>query len=46
MIENHEEAAIKSGSRIIFSCGFDSIPFDLGVHFIQKETKKVYGKDK
>ena len=44
MIANHEEAAIKSGSRIIFSCGFDSIPFDLGVHFIQKETKKVYGK--
>ena len=44
MIKIHENAAIKSGSRIIFSCGFDSIPFDLGVHFLQKETKKVYGK--
>jgi len=27
-----------SGARIIFSCGFDSIPFDLGVLFVQEEV--------
>ena len=30
--------ASKSGSRVIFSCGFDSIPFDLGVLFVQEKT--------
>ena len=29
------DIAKKSGSRIVFSCGFDSIPFDLGVLFLQ-----------
>ena len=28
------DLAKKSGSRIVFSCGFDSIPFDLGVLFL------------
>ena len=36
--------AKKSGSRIIFSCGFDSIPFDLGVLFAQDETMSRYNK--
>ena len=31
MIDAHEAAARSSGARIVFSCGFDSIPFDLGV---------------
>lgn len=35
MIDAHETAAIESGARITFSCGFDSIPFDLGVYFLQ-----------
>ena len=29
MIDAHEAAARASGARIVFSCGFDSIPFDL-----------------
>jgi short subunit dehydrogenase-like uncharacterized protein len=29
----HHEAAVASGARIIHSCGFDSIPYDLGVLF-------------
>jgi len=33
-----------SGSRIVFSCGFDSIPFDLGVLFLQNEVIKRFGK--
>ena len=40
MIPAHHEAARKSGARILFSCGFDSIPFELGVFFAQ-ETAKV-----
>lgn len=36
MIEKHSTAAQKSGARIVFSCGFDSIPFDLGVFFLQQ----------
>lgn len=35
MIDAHEAAAKASGARIVFSCGFDSIPFDLGVLYLQ-----------
>ena len=38
------DIAKKSGSRIVFSCGFDSIPFDLGVLFLQNEVIKRHGK--
>jgi short subunit dehydrogenase-like uncharacterized protein len=44
MIDKHEAAAKASGARITFSCGFDSIPFDLGVHFLQDEAVKRHGK--
>ena len=36
MIDAHEDAAKASGARIVFSCGFDSIPSDLGVYKLQK----------
>jgi len=36
MINQHTQAAMESGARIIFSCGFDSIPFDMGVFFLQQ----------
>lgn len=36
MIAAHGDAAKASGARIVFSCGFDSIPFDLGVLFLQQ----------
>jgi short subunit dehydrogenase-like uncharacterized protein len=42
-IEQHEEAAKKSGARIVFSCGYDSLPFELGVFCAQEEAKKVFG---
>jgi short subunit dehydrogenase-like uncharacterized protein len=29
----HHEQAERSGARIVHSCGFDSIPYDLGVQF-------------
>jgi short subunit dehydrogenase-like uncharacterized protein len=43
MIDAHEAAAKSSGARIVFSCGFDSIPFELGVYFVQRAAKKVFG---
>lgn len=44
MIAAHGEAAKASGARIVFSCGFDSIPFDLGVFYLQQEASKALGK--
>ena len=44
MIDAHQDAARASGARITFSCGFDSIPFDLGVLFLQAEAVKRHGK--
>jgi len=43
MIDKHEAAAKASGARIVFSCGFDSIPFELGVFCAQEHAKKVFG---
>lgn len=43
MIEAHEATAKSSGARIVFSCGFDSLPFELGVFFVQEEAKRVFG---
>ena len=43
MIDKHEAAAKASGARIVFSCGFDSVPFELGAFFVQEETKRVFG---
>ena len=43
MIDKHQSRAQETGARIVFSCGFDSIPFDLGVFFLQEEAKKRFG---
>jgi short subunit dehydrogenase-like uncharacterized protein len=43
MIRQHDAAARASGARIVFSCGFDSIPFDLGVVFVQDEAQQRFG---
>ena len=43
MIDAHEAQARASGARIVFSCGFDSIPFDLGVLMLQNEMKARFG---
>jgi short subunit dehydrogenase-like uncharacterized protein len=43
MIETHEARAKSTGARIVFSCGFDSLPFELGVFCAQEEAKKVFG---
>jgi short subunit dehydrogenase-like uncharacterized protein len=43
MIDKHEAQAKASGARIVFSCGFDSVPFELGAFFVQQEAKRVFG---
>ena len=43
MIDAHHETAKASGARIVFSCGFDSIPFDLGVLTLQDAAKAKFG---
>lgn len=43
MIDAHDDAARRSGARIVFSCGFDSVPFDLGVFFLQQGFRQRFG---
>ena len=43
MIDAHEAQAKASGARIVFSCGFDSIPFDLGVYLLQDHMRQRFG---
>lgn len=44
MIDAHHEEAKASGARIVFSCGFDSIPFDLGVLTLQEAAVARFGR--
>ena len=39
-----QKPAAASGARVVFSCGFDSIPFDLGVVFLQHEAMQRLGE--
>lgn len=43
MIERYEETAVANGARIVHCCGFDSIPSDLGVHFLQQQALERFG---
>lgn len=43
MVDSLHEQAKKTGARVAFSSGFDSIPFDLGVFMLQQEAKARFG---
>ncbi len=43
MIDAYSDAARVSGARIVHSCGFDSIPSDLGVWFTQQRSIEEFG---
>ena len=43
-IARFSEAAKLSGARIVHSCGFDSIPFDLGVYLLQQHAIEKTGE--
>lgn len=34
--DSHHETAVGTGARIVTSCGFDSVPSDLGVHLLHR----------
>lgn len=44
MIDKHQQTAQANGVKIVHSCGFDSIPSDMGVYFIQREAKVQKGQ--
>ena len=44
MIDQHHETAKINGVKIVHTCGFDSIPSDMGVYFIQRELKAQIGQ--
>ncbi|TAK75576.1 MAG: saccharopine dehydrogenase [Aquabacterium sp.] len=43
MVGKYEAAAQRSGARIVHCCGFDSIPSDMGVQFLQRQAMKQWG---
>lgn len=43
MIPAYQDTAKATGARIVFSCGFDSIPSDLGVFQLQQLAKAKFG---
>jgi short subunit dehydrogenase-like uncharacterized protein len=44
MLDRYEKTASKTGARIVHCCGFDSVPSDLGVHFLQKRAFERFGR--
>ncbi len=44
MIDAHHEQASKDGTRIVPSCGFDSVPSDLGAYLLQREMLTRHGE--
>ena len=44
MIDAYEKKAQASGARIVHNCGFDSIPSDLGVHYLQQQARERFGQ--
>lgn len=43
MISRYSEQAKTSGARIVHCCGFDSLPSDLGVKFLQEQAQEKFG---
>lgn len=44
MIERHDASAKTSGARIVHCCGFDSVPSDMGVYYLQQQAKQKFGQ--
>lgn len=44
MIERYEGLAQQTGARIVHCCGYDSIPSDLGVYFLQQQAHQRFGQ--
>lgn len=44
MLDKYQDTAKASGARIVNCCGFDSIPSDMGVYFLQQQAQEKLGK--
>jgi short subunit dehydrogenase-like uncharacterized protein len=44
MIQKYEAIAQQSGARIVHCCGFDSIPSDIGVYYLQQQSQQRWGE--
>lgn len=44
MVKKYEADAKASGARIVHCCGFDSIPSDMGVYFLQQQAQQRWGQ--
>ena len=44
MIDEHQTRAAETGARIVHTCGFDSIPSDLGTWFTQERALEQFGE--
>ncbi|GAA5630141.1 putative trans-acting enoyl reductase Rv2449c [Acinetobacter calcoaceticus] len=42
MIEKYESQAQQSSARIVHCCGFDSVPSDMGVYYLQQQAQKQF----
>ena len=43
MIDMHHDRAKQTGAKIVNCCGFDSVPMDIGVWFLQRAAHEKYG---
>ncbi len=43
MIDRYQDRAVETGARIVHACGFDSVPSDMGVWFLQREAQERFG---
>ena len=44
MIDQHHENAKSKGVKIVHCCGFDSIPSEMGVYYLQKSAKEKFNQ--
>jgi len=42
MIDKYQSQAEHSGARIVHCCGFDSVPSDMGVYFLQQQAQQLW----
>lgn len=43
VISEYQAEAEQSGARIVHTCGFDCIPSDMGVYYLQQQMKQAHG---
>ncbi len=43
MIDTHQQRAKETGAKIVNCCGFDSVPMDIGVWFLQEAAHEKFG---